>query len=497
MKFQNALLGCFLFFFFTINSNAQLAPETPLYKTIMAKDSLLFQIGFNTCNVVQFESLLSDSFEFFHDRDGIADKKKFMSDFRKGLCNPANTFQARRELVPESTAIYALYENGTLYGAVQEGWHQFYEKQPDQAERFGSSAKFTHVWLLENGEWKLARSLSFEHQLKQLSVTKSPMLGDDDAVKIWLKAHKVPLLGVGVIEKGVLKEIKTYGEIAEGIPASPNTIFNVASLTKPVTAMVALKLVSLGKWKLDDPLYPYWTDPEIAKDPRHKKITTRLILSHQTGFPNWRWMSEDKKLAFQFDPGTDYQYSGEGYEYLRKALERKFKKTLQELAKELLFEPLEMKDTRYIWDKKIDTTRLAIGFDQNKKPYPIVKNKTPSGADDLMTTIADYGKFLIAVMNGDGLSAAVFKEMSTPQVESTNGKHFGLGFERYDFEDGDYALSHGGADHGVRTLVFIFPKTGQGLLIFTNSDEGGAVYEKVVLHYLGEKGKQIVEIETR
>lgn len=491
------LFFCCFMLFFLGNSKAQVAPNTPLYKAIMAKDSLLFQIGFNTCNVPQFESLLRDDFEFFHDKDGISNTARFLSDFRKGLCNPANTFQVRRELVPESTAIYALYQNGTLYGAIQEGLHQFYEKQPDQSERFGSSAKFTHVWLLENGDWKLARSLSFEHQLKRLSVTRSAMFGDDAAVKIWLEAHKVPLLGIGVIEKGVLQEIKTYGEIAAGIPAPSNTIFNVASLTKPVTAMVALKLVSLGKWKLDDPLYPYWTDPEIASDTRHKKITTRLVLSHQTGLPNWRWMNENKKLAFQYDPGTRYHYSGEGYEYLRKALERKFKKSLQELAQELLFEPLQMTDTRYTWDKKIDTTRLAIGFDQNKIDYPIVKNKTPSGADDLMTTIEEYAKFLIAAMNGDGLSAAVFEAMTTPQIASTNGKHFGLGFERYDFEDGDYALSHGGADHGVRTLVFIFPKTKQGLLIFTNSDVGGTVYEKVVLHYLGEKGKQIVEIETK
>jgi hypothetical protein len=69
----------------------------------------------------------------------------------------------------ESTAIFALYDDGILYGAIQEGVHQFFEKQLDQAEQFGSSAKFTHLWLLENGEWKLTKSLSFEHQKKRLS----------------------------------------------------------------------------------------------------------------------------------------------------------------------------------------------------------------------------------------------------------------------------------------------------------------------------------------
>ena len=151
----------------------------------------------------------------------------------------------------------------------------------------------------------------------------------------------MPVLGLGIIEDGKLKQIKVFGEIGKGQAAPYNTIFNVASLTKPVTAIVALKLVSLGKWNLDEPVYKYWTDPDIAHDPRNKKLTTRIILSHQTGFPNWRWLSDSKKLNFQFDPGTQYQYSGEGFEYLKKALEKKFHKSLPQLANELIFQPLK------------------------------------------------------------------------------------------------------------------------------------------------------------
>jgi len=92
--------------------------------------------------------------------------------------------------------------------------------------------------------------------------------------------------------------------------------------------MVALKLVSLGKWDLDEPINKYWTDPDVADDPRSKKLTTRYILSHQSGFPNWRYSNKSNKLNFQFEPGAKYQYSGEGLEYLRKALENKFNKSL-------------------------------------------------------------------------------------------------------------------------------------------------------------------------
>ncbi len=184
-------------------------------------------------------------------------------------------------------------------------------------------------------------------------------------------------------------------------------------------------------------------------------------------------------------------------EYLRKALEKKFKKSLQQLANELIFQPLEMNDTRYVWDKNVDTTRLAIGYDKDGKPYETVKIKTPNAADDLLTTIEDYGKFLVSVMNGDGLNQKLFDDMTSNQVASTNGKHFGLGFEIYDLGNGEYALSHGGSDNGVQTIVFVFPKTKQGLLIFTNADTGASVYETLLKHYLGNNGQKIIDIETK
>ncbi|WP_343748918.1 serine hydrolase domain-containing protein [Fluviicola sp.] len=332
---------------------------------------------------------------------------------------------------------------------------------------------------------------------KPLDSKDSLLFDNDPAIANRLKDIHVPTLGIGIIEGGKLQQVKVFGEITPGISAPYNTIFNVASLTKPVTALVALKLVSLGKWDLDEPVYKYWTDPDIAGDPRSKKLTTRLILSHQTGFSNWRWMNDDQKLHFQFDPGTAYQYSGEGMEYLRRALEKKFKKSLQQLADELVFQPLKMSDTRYVWNKQVDTTRLATGYDKDGKAYETIKNKTPNAADDLLTTLEDYGTFLVSVLNSDGLTNKVFQEMMSPQVASTRGKHMGLGFEIYTLSNGEIVLSHGGSDKGVQTIFFLFPKTKNGLLIFTNSDTGVNVYEPLIRHYLGDQGQQIIDIETK
>lgn len=477
----------------TFSAFAQVDKNSALYKTILSKDSLLFDVGFNTCNIKQFEILLSDNLKFYHDKDGISDKTKFLADLKKGICNNVENRHVKRFLVEGSTEIFPLYKNGILYAAVQNGEHQFSEKR----ESVAGIAKFTNVWQLENGEWKLTTSFSFDHKPLENTTTEKSIFDNDAAIEKWLQENRIPTLGLGIIENGKLKQVKVFGEITKGISAPYNTIFNVASLTKPVTAMVALKLISLGKWNLDEPVYKYWTDPDIAKDPQNKKLTTRIILSHQTGFPNWRYMNADKKLNFQFEVGTKYQYSGEGMEYLRKALEKKFNKSLQQLADELIFQPLKMADTRYVWNNKVDTTRLAIGYDKNGKAYETFKNKTPNAADDLLTTIEDYGKFIVGVMNGDGLTKKVFEEMTSNQVASTKGKHFGLGLEIYDLGNGEIALSHGGSDNGVQTIFFLLPQTKQGLLIFTNSDTGGSVYEKLIEHYLGDNGQKIIDIETK
>lgn len=326
---------------------------------------------------------------------------------------------------------------------------------------------------------------------------KSPMFDNDTEIEKWLQESKVPTLGIGVINNGKLQQVKVFGELKKGIAAPYNTIFNVASLTKPITAMVALKLVSAGKLNLDEPVYKYWTDPDIANDPRNKLLTVRILLSHQTGFPNWRYLNDSNKLRFQFTPGTKYQYSGEGFEYLRKVLENKFHKKLNQLATELIFTPLKMNDTKYYWDAKTDSTRVALGYDNNGNAYPTVKNKTENAADDLLTTIEDYGLFLASVMKGDGLTKNVFDEMIKHQVETKKGKHFGLGFERYDLDNGEYALSHSGEDRGVKTVFFIFPKSKRGLVIFTNADEGYKVYEKIIIHFLGDNGQKIFDLETK
>ena len=479
----------FLILFLSVgNLNAQIDKNSPLFLELKKQDSLFFERGFNNCDLAYLEKSVDENLKFYHDNGGFQDKKLFLERTKQNICgNPDQ--KPIRKVIESSVEVFPLYNNGELYGAIQTGEHQFFTREKNKKDVLGGEAKFTSVWTKKDGNWMISDVLSYDH-------------GDPSHTKITdnleqlLKDNNIPTLGLGIIQGGKLTQINVYGTLDGKKVAPYNSLFNVASLTKPVTAMTVLRLVSLGKWNLDEPLYKYFTDPDIAKDPRSKKLTTRLVLSHQTGFPNWRWMNKDNQLNFEFDPGTKYQYSGEGFEYLRKAIENKFHKSLEELAKEFIFQPLGMKDTGYIWNEKKNAERIVIGFDKDGKPYDIVKNKTANAADDLVTSVEDYSKFLMAVMNNELLSPAVFEDMRTKQIETKKNKYFGLGFEIYDLGNNEIALSHGGSDKGVNTIAFILPKTKQGLVIFTNADNGYKIYEPIMNQYFGTAGKKIVEIET-
>ena len=315
---------------------------------------------------------------------------------------------------------------------------------------------------------------------------------DPEKITTWLGQSHVPAVGIGIIESGKVKSTNVSGSLRAGVPAPANTVFNVASLTKPVTAMLALKLVSAGKWDLDEPLSNYWIDPDIKNDLRHSKLTTRLVLSHQTGFPNWRWDNGSNMLSFQSDPGTKYQYSGEGFEYLRKAMEKKFGKSLETLAGIYIFRPLSMNSTWFTYHKTI-VSRFASWHDKNgDNTYETKMRSDVSAADDLMTTVEDYSKFAVDVLKGAGLSESLLKEMSSPQVGVKDHIDYGLGWMIVnDLLNDEYALVHTGSDMGVRTAVILLPKSKRGLVVMTNGDRGMEVIAKVVAESL-DCGSQIV-----
>ncbi|QEC79828.1 serine hydrolase domain-containing protein [Mucilaginibacter ginsenosidivorax] len=311
-------------------------------------------------------------------------------------------------------------------------------------------------------------------------------------IPAWMTEYRVPCVGVGIIENGQIKWVKNFGDLQAGHSAPENSLFNIASQTKPVTAMLTLKLVQMGKWNLDEPLVHYWTDPDIAGDPCLIKLTTRFVLSHQTGFPNWRSDNGGTKLKFKFEPGTASGYSGEGFEYLRRALEAKFHQSLAVLMATYLFKPLGMNDTQY-WSENLDTTRFAMWHDGQGKRYATSIQTSVNAADDLITSIADYCTLGIYAMKLANDGGPVYAEMIRPQRRTKRGNASGLGWGLVDgLPNGEYALQHGGSDIGVRTMAIFLPGSKSGVVVMTNGDNGEFICDRIIKRALPE-GALILE----
>lgn len=313
-----------------------------------------------------------------------------------------------------------------------------------------------------------------------------------DSKDLLLKMDKygIPALGIGIIEEGEITFTKVSGELSKGKEAPQNSLFQVASLTKPITEMTALRLVSKGLWNLDEPLYRYWTDPDVMGDESHKLLTTRHVITHQSGFVNWRWLHPTGKLTFDFMPGTRTQYSGEGLEYLKKALEARFRLPLEKIVDKYLFEPIGMEDSHFYWDGNISDSRFAIAHDKEGNPIETRKYYEASAADLLMTTIQDYTKFGQSVLKKDGLTHEVWEDMISYQSDD---KKFGLGWELFkDLPNGEYALVHSGSDPGVRTIIVLLPKSRRGLVLLTNSDNGMSLIVDLIRNSL-DVGEELIK----
>ena len=319
----------------------------------------------------------------------------------------------------------------------------------------------------------------------------------DQKIPGWLKQYDVPSVAVAYIKNGKLAWTAVYGEQSPGVSASAKTLFNVASLTKPISAEVILRLASAGKLSLDEPISAYWVDPDVKANPWQRLLTPRLCLSHQTGFPNWRYQTNNV-LKFQWEPGTRTGYSGEGYDYVARFAEKKLGRPFEALAQEYVFDPIGMKDTAYSprdWFKG----RVAVPQGQKGQVQPATQSSW-SAADLLRTTIVDYANFVVSVIHKDGLT----NEIATQQVTSTRnlatGKQLehlcaeakvkspsgckgaagmGLGWEVLTL-NGETIIDHSGSDWGVHTLVFFLPKLQFGMVVFTNGDNGGKVIKEVV-----------------
>jgi hypothetical protein len=146
---------------------AQVDKNSELFKNLKAKDSILFKIGFNKCEVEKSAALMTEDLEFYHDKGGVLNSKDaFVNQMKNGLCKPNNPEKVYRFLVEGSLEVFSMYNNGEIYGALQNGKHFFSPDQTMTFEKTDNYALFSHLWIIENYEWKLKRVISYNHVSK-------------------------------------------------------------------------------------------------------------------------------------------------------------------------------------------------------------------------------------------------------------------------------------------------------------------------------------------
>lgn len=334
-------------------------------------------------------------------------------------------------------------------------------------------------------------------------------------------------MAVAIVDHGNVIYVQSYGlRNAKGDPLSTDTAMYGASLTKTVFAYVVMQLVDQGKVNLDTPLEAdldqplpsYGPDPvfpdkygpyrDLAGDPRWKKITPRMCLTHSTGFSNFWFIEPDRKLHIHFEPGTRFSYSGEGFILLQFVIEHGRK--AQGLGIDVGdltqadFKHWGMTRTSLVWKNGSDTN-FADGWNDQGQPQPHEDRSKVRAAGSMNTTISDLSKFTAALVRGDGLTAKSRAEITRPALHVTTGTEFpmfgpelptkeqrkdlyaGLGVIVFDGPQG-HGFYKGGHDEQTANTMVCIEATQRCVLILSNDVRAEAGFADLVRFILGDTG---------
>lgn len=275
------------------------------------------------------------------------------------------------------------------------------------------------------------------------------------------------------------------------------SIFQAASLSKPLFAYIVMKMVDAGEIDLERPVADY-TDIERFEDKEMARhITPRIVLSHQTGLPNWasgpssdEWPTS--KISFRYPVDSCFAYSGEGYAFLQRAVEAIKGAPLDEIARKEVFEPFDMPTTSYAWQPEYDSIALT-GFNRDGENRGQGRHPRANSAYTLRTNATEYARFVKrGLLEGEGLSEASHKEMFTHQVhaqryadeprecDSTVFWCLGFGAVNEDF------FWHWGDNGNFKALWLLHPSTKEGFVYFSNRATGHDLLAPFLKQLTGE-----------
>jgi len=351
----------------------------------------------------------------------------------------------------------------------------------------------------------------------------------DAAVRQAMARTHAKGLAIALIDAGKVRYVQAYGERnAKGEPLQTDTVMYGASLTKTVIAYTALQLVDQGRIQLDTPLaddldkpLPDY-DPEaiyrgkyapyqqLASDPRWRRITPRMALTHATGFANFWFFEPDEKLHIHFDPGTQFSYSGDGFILLQFVIENGKKSQGLGLGLDMgtltdgIFKQLGMAHTA-LQTRPDFRANWADGWNDKGEVGEHSKRSKVRAAGSMDTTISDLALFSAALVRGEGLSKAAFAEMLRPQLKINTAHQFpnfgpvlppekarpdlyaGLGVVVFKGPQGP-GFYKGGHDGQTANTLVCLQDSQRCVLILSNDVRAETAYAELVRFVLGDTG---------
>jgi CubicO group peptidase (beta-lactamase class C family) len=308
------------------------------------------------------------------------------------------------------------------------------------------------------------------------------------------KAH-IPGLSIALIENSQLVSQAGFGvkNAATGDPVTTETIFEAASLTKPLFAYITFSAIDRRLLDLDVPLVTYLDNEtielQVIQHPLNasgfqrdwfERITARHVLSHSSGMPH---MERGEPFPLFFEPGSNFRYSATGYYFLQLVIEKLMGDPLERIAQRELFKPLSMEHSSLVWSDRLGTD-VADGHDLHSNPKAIRKYQRAHAAASMYTTASDYARFIVAVLGGDGLTESSKREMLTPQISIERNDYWALGFGIERGETGD-ALWQWGDDGVFRNFVIAYPTRGTAIVYLSNSNNGLGIRDEIVRTVMG------------
>lgn len=291
----------------------------------------------------------------------------------------------------------------------------------------------------------------------------------------------IPGISLALLQAGEVACVHAIGRRGpdDSAAVDEGTVFEAASLTKPLVSFIALQLADEGKLDLSFPLESVG-GPYVAGDPRAAAITPAHVLTHTSGLPNI--VTRETPLKTYFAPGVRFSYGSSAFAWLQRAMEKVAGKPLEELARERVFEPCGMRDSSLQWQARFEGNH-AQGQEMDGTPVPKRRPAAAGASWSLQTTAHDYARFVQLVLQARGLTPAMHARWLAPAVRATHGVDDVL--EQNPAEEADVAWglgwglepSHGcffhwGHNPGFRAFVMGNPVTKDAVMWFANSARG-------------------------